>query len=165
MNIKIYPLGAGHEIGRSCIIVQVNGLKVMLDCGVHMRYNDERKFPDFKKLLKKYFSPSNSNNNNNNTIINEEKMQFNKNMYTRVEDKQHDYSSVVDLLLISHFHLDHCAALPYFTELLGYRGPILCSQPTKAILPLTLEDFRKVTGEYRGVASILTSNQIKSCIK
>ena len=95
MNIKIYPLGAGHEIGRSCKIVQVNGLKVMLDCGVHMKYNDERKFPDFKKLLKKYFSPSNSNNNN--TTINEEKMQFNKNMYTRVEDKQHDYSSVVDL--------------------------------------------------------------------
>ena len=51
----------------------------------------------------------------------------------------------VDLVLISHFHLDHCGALPYFTEAIGYDGPIVATTPTKAILPLMLEDFRKVS--------------------
>jgi Cft2 family RNA processing exonuclease len=25
-------------------------------------------------------------------------------------------ADTVDLILITHFHIDHCAALPYFTE-------------------------------------------------
>ena len=28
----------------------------------------------------------------------------------------------VDLCLITHFHLDHCGALPYFTELHGIQN-------------------------------------------
>lgn len=27
----------------------------------------------------------------------------------------------VDLILISHFHIDHCAALPYFTEKTNFK--------------------------------------------
>ncbi len=38
----------------------------------------------------------------------------------------------------SHFHLDHCGALPYFTEMCGYNGPILMTHPTKAISPILL---------------------------
>lgn len=40
--------------------------------------------------------------------------------------------------LSSHFHLDHCGALPYFTEMCGYTGPIYMTQPTKAICPILL---------------------------
>ena len=54
--------------------------------------------------------------------------------------------------------------MPFFTEILGYKGPILCSQPTKSILPVTLEDFRKVMSEYKGLISILTPEQIKNCV-
>ena len=54
MDIKIFPLGAGQEVGRSCLIVTINGYRIMLDCGVHMGYNDERKFPEFQRLLKKF---------------------------------------------------------------------------------------------------------------
>jgi integrator complex subunit 11 len=50
----------------------------------------------------------------------------------------------IDLVLISHFHLDHCGALPYFTEIIGYDGPIVMTTPTKAIFPYMLEDFRKL---------------------
>ena len=50
MDIKIFPLGAGQEVGRSCLIITINGYKIMLDCGVHMGYNDERKFPEFQRL-------------------------------------------------------------------------------------------------------------------
>ena len=156
MEISIKPLGAGQEVGRSCILVKINGFKILLDCGVHMGFNDDRKFPDFKRLLKKNKSkestktqqlPLSSKDNNSNSI------------FKNIEDKKNDYTNVVDLLIISHFHLDHCGALPYFTELLGYKGPILCTQPTKAILPVTLEDFRKIMGEYRGEKSLLLPEQ------
>jgi integrator complex subunit 11 len=36
MTIKIIPLGAGQDVGRSCIIIEVGGHVVMLDCGIHM---------------------------------------------------------------------------------------------------------------------------------
>ena len=39
---------------------------------------------------------------------------------------------------LSHFHLDHCGALPYFTEMVGYDGPLYMTQPTKAICPILL---------------------------
>ena len=51
---------------------------------------------------------------------------------------------MIDACLITHFHLDHCGALPYFSEAVGYSGPIIATPPTKAIIPLMLEDFRKV---------------------
>jgi Cft2 family RNA processing exonuclease len=28
----------------------------------------------------------------------------------------HDYTSLIDAVFISHFHMDHVGALPYFTE-------------------------------------------------
>lgn len=31
-----------------------------------------------------------------------------------------NFDKDIDLVLISHFHLDHCGALPYFTEILGF---------------------------------------------
>jgi integrator complex subunit 11 len=175
MDIKIFPLGAGQEVGRSCLIITINGYKIMLDCGVHMGYNDERKFPEFQRLLKKFkkslnneekdaFNNSNTNDRYNSTNNNTNNIS-NNNTYKFVDPKNaKDYTNIVDLLIISHFHLDHCGALPFFTELLGYKGPILCSQPTKAILPVTLEDFRKVMSEYKGQISILRSEQIKNCV-
>ena len=175
MDIKIFPLGAGQEVGRSCLIVTINGYRIMLDCGVHMGYNDERKFPEFQRLLKKFKKSINTeekdstNNNNNNKYSssnnNDNDLSNNNNTYKFVDPKNtQDYSNIVDLLIISHFHLDHCGALPFFTEILGYKGPILCSQPTKSILPVTLEDFRKVMSEYKGQISILRPEQIKNCV-
>jgi integrator complex subunit 11 len=175
MDIKIFPLGAGQEVGRSCLIVTINGYRIMLGCGVHMGYNDERKFPEFQRLLKKFKKSINTeekdstNNNNNNKYSssnnNDNDLSNNNNTYKFVDPKNtQDYSNIVDLLIISHFHLDHCGALPFFTEILGYKGPILCSQPTKSILPVTLEDFRKVMSEYKGQISILRPEQIKYCV-
>ena len=54
-------------------------------------------------------------------------------------------NELLDLVLISHFHLDHCAALPILTEEMHFDGPIYCSDPTKAIIPLMLKDYMNVT--------------------
>jgi len=33
--LLIRPLGAGQEVGRSCIMLEFKGKKIMLDCGIH----------------------------------------------------------------------------------------------------------------------------------
>lgn len=46
----------------------------------------------------------------------------------------------IDLILITHFHIDHCAALPYFTERTEFKGKIYMTHPTKAVMKLLLSD-------------------------
>ena len=75
-----------------------------------------------------------------------------------------DLTHVIDVVLITHFHLDHCGALPYFTEAVGYSGPIIATPPTKAIIPLMLEDFRKVTVAQKKEDNCFNSDMIKNCI-
>lgn len=53
-------------------------------------------------------------------------------------------NEVVDLVIVTHFHLDHCGALPYLTSTHGYSGPIISSTPTKSMLFYMLDDYRRV---------------------
>uniref|UniRef100_H0ZXV1 Integrator complex subunit 11 n=1 Tax=Taeniopygia guttata TaxID=59729 RepID=H0ZXV1_TAEGU len=122
--------GAGQDVGRSCILVSIAGKNVMLDCGMHMGYNDDRRFPDFS--------------------------------YITQNGRLTDF---LDCVIISHFHLDHCGALPYFSEMVGYDGPIYMSHPTKAICPILLEDYRKITVDKKGETNFFTSQMIKDCMK
>ena len=71
----------------------------------------------------------------------------------------------IDAVIISHFHLDHCGALPYMTEMVGYSGPIYMTHPTKAIAPILLEDMRRVAVERKGETNFFTSQMIKDCMK
>ena len=57
MDIRVTPLGAGQDVGRSCLLLSIGlslfftsdivpiysgGKNVMLDCGMHMGYSDDR---------------------------------------------------------------------------------------------------------------------------
>lgn len=53
--------------------------------------------------------------------------------------------SKIDILLITHFHLDHCGALPYFLEKTSFEGECFMTHPTKAIYKLILADYVKVS--------------------
>lgn len=53
--------------------------------------------------------------------------------------------STVDILLVSHFHLDHAASLPYVMQHTNFRGRVFMTHPTKAIYRWLLNDFVKVT--------------------
>lgn len=44
--------GAGQEIGKSCVVVTINGKKIMFDCGMHMGCDDHNRYPDFSILSK-----------------------------------------------------------------------------------------------------------------
>lgn len=39
--------GAGQEVGKSCVVVTMNGKRIMFDCGMHMGFLDHRRYPDF----------------------------------------------------------------------------------------------------------------------
>ena len=106
-RIEVQPLGAGQDVGRSCIILKFLGKfgetisMIMLDCGLHVGFDDPAQaFPDF----------------------------------SRINLKQ------IDAVLITHYHIDHCGALPTLTERARYEGLIIVSPPTKALLPMMLED-------------------------
>ncbi|CAG0893057.1 unnamed protein product [Darwinula stevensoni] len=128
-DILVTPLGAGQDVGRSCILLQMGGKNIMLDCGMHMGYSDERKFPDFSYI------------------------------------GEGDLTDFLDCVIVTHFHLDHCGALPYFTEMVGYSGPIYMTHPTKAICPHLLEDMRKLSVDRKGDVNMFTSQMIKDCMK
>lgn len=53
--------------------------------------------------------------------------------------------STIDILLISHFHLDHAASLPYVMQHTNFQGRVFMTHPTKAIYRWLLTDFVKVT--------------------
>uniref|UniRef100_A0A1D1ZMB8 Cleavage and polyadenylation specificity factor subunit 3 n=1 Tax=Auxenochlorella protothecoides TaxID=3075 RepID=A0A1D1ZMB8_AUXPR len=53
--------------------------------------------------------------------------------------------SSVDVMLVTHFHLDHSAAVPYVVGHTNFRGTILMTHATKAITSTLLRDFVKVS--------------------
>ena len=130
MDIRVTPLGAGQDVGRSCLLLSIGGKNIMLDCGMHMGFSDDRRFPDFS--------------------------------YVTTDEPLTEH---IDCVIISHFHLDHCGALPFMTEMVGYNGPIYMTVPTKAIAPILLEDMRKVAVDKKGEQNFFTSAMIKDCMK
>jgi len=130
MSISVTPLGAGQDVGRSCLLVNIGGKRGMLDCGMHMGYQDDRRFPDFN--------------------------------FIAVDEPLTEH---IDAVIISHFHLDHCGALPYMTEMVGYNGKIYMTGPTLAIAPHLLEDMRKVAVDRKGETNFFTSQMIKDCMR
>ncbi|KAG7449534.1 Metallo-hydrolase oxidoreductase [Guyanagaster necrorhizus] len=56
--------------------------------------------------------------------------------------------STVDALLITHFHLDHAAALTYITEKTNFRdgkGKVYMTHPTKALHKFMMQDFVRMS--------------------
>ncbi|KAF8005446.1 hypothetical protein HF325_000903 [Metschnikowia pulcherrima] len=58
--------------------------------------------------------------------------------------------SKVDILLISHFHLDHAASLPYVMQQTSFKGRVFMTHATKAIYRWLLSDFVRVTSMVGG---------------
>ncbi|KAF7133503.1 hypothetical protein RHSIM_Rhsim09G0089400 [Rhododendron simsii] len=130
MAIETLVLGAGQEVGKSCVVVSINGKRIMFDCGMHMGHQDHLRYPDFSLI-----------------------------------SKSGDFNNALSCIIITHFHLDHIGALPYFTEVCGYNGPIYMTYPTKALGPLMLEDYRKVMVDRRGEEEQFSSENILQCMR
>jgi cleavage and polyadenylation specificity factor subunit 3 len=74
----------------------------------------------------------------------------------------------IDILLITHFHLDHAASLPYFTERTGFKGRIFMTHPTKAVIKLLLGDYIRLISIKNAAAPdedvLYTEAELQSCI-
>lgn len=75
------------------------------------------------------------------------------------------FDQMIDCVIISHFHLDHVGALPHFTEICGYSGPIYMTYPTRAICPILLEDMRRIMVDRKGDMQFFTSEDIRNCMR
>ncbi|KAH9685337.1 cleavage and polyadenylation specificity factor subunit 3-I [Citrus sinensis] len=104
-QLTIIPLGAGNEVGRSCVYMSYRGKTILFDCGIHPAYSGMAALPYFDEI-----DPS-----------------------------------AIDVLLITHFHLDHAASLPYFLEKTTFSGRVFMTHATKAIYKLLLTDYVKVS--------------------
>lgn len=104
-DLIVTPLGAGSEVGRSCVYMSFKGKTVLFDCGIHPAYSGMAALPYFDDI-----DPS-----------------------------------TIDVLLVTHFHLDHAASLPYFLEKTTFRGRVFMTHATKAIYKLLLSDYVKVS--------------------
>lgn len=78
----------------------------------------------------------------------------------------------VDLLLVTHFHLDHAASLPYFTERTDFKGRVFMTHATKAVLHLMLRDYLRLMnmrGRSRDVSEqpdvLYTEEDLNNCMK
>lgn len=49
-NMEIMPLGAGQEVGRSCVILKYRGKTVMFDCGIHPARSGMSGLPFFDEI-------------------------------------------------------------------------------------------------------------------
>lgn len=50
MDVTLLPLGGGQDIGRSCILAKVGSASLLFDCGAHLRYKDDQRFPNFEAI-------------------------------------------------------------------------------------------------------------------
>jgi integrator complex subunit 11 len=113
--MRVHVLGAGQDVGKSCLVLEIGRHLIMLDCGIHMvhyiilrkGYNDSKRFPDFDKIP----------------------------------------SRTLDFVLITHFHLDHSGALPYFVKTANYKGPVIMTPPTRDISPYLMQDYSKLSAK------------------
>ena len=70
----------------------------------------------------------------------------------------------VDLLLVTHFHLDHCGSIPYFLEKTNFKGKTIMTYPTKAIYKHLLLDSLKV-GNHEENKSLYGVKEIMSSLE
>ncbi|VUZ95354.1 cleavage and polyadenylation specificity factor, putative [Plasmodium vivax] len=152
-KIVIRVLGAGQTVGRSCVIVELENRRVMFDCGSHLGYKDERKYPNFNLLVsseahaeerEKEKGEANIYEHHLNTEVNISIVNSSISEKEKLINNLKRINEMIDCVIISHFHMDHIGALPFFTEILKYRGTILMSYPTKALSPILLLDGCRV---------------------
>lgn len=73
----------------------------------------------------------------------------------------------IDVLLVTHFHLDHAASLPYLTERTSFKGRVFMTHPTKAVLRLLLGDYLRLLQMKNATAEdmLYTEAELQTCIE
>ncbi len=106
MQIKLTFLGAVGNVTGSCYLVEANGVRVLIDCGLYQeRKLKDRNWEPFPVPLE-----------------------------------------TIQLILLSHAHLDHCGLLPKLVKD-GFDSPVYCTEATAEIAKITLLDSAHIQME------------------
>jgi integrator complex subunit 11 len=114
-------------VGKSCVVVTIGGKRVMFDCGMHMGHHDCQCYPDFARILSAAPGAADFTSAISCVVITHLYVgQMFLVPLSPIFFPSIGSSSTVGLLLkiVSCSHLDHIGALPYFTEVCGYNGPV-----------------------------------------
>jgi len=106
MPIKLHFLGAAQNVTGSRHLLEVNGTRILVDCGLYQ----ERQFRD--RNWEPFTIPPDS----------------------------------IDVVLLTHAHLDHCGLLPKLVRD-GFKGRIYCTSATAEIAQIILLDSAKLQEE------------------
>lgn len=113
--LKTTALGGYREVGRSSLLIETRGSKVIIDCGISpepaARGADANNGAENKAFP--YLDSANIS-------INE-----------------------LDAVIITHAHMDHMGFIPYLFKY-GYEGPVYCTPPTRDLAALLLKDYVKL---------------------
>ena len=107
MKATLTFCGGVRTVTGSMHLLEVNGEKVFIDCGLFQGHREE---------------------------------------YYKVNSQFCFNPSLVDALVVSHSHIDHCGNLPNVVRN-GFQGKIFVTKPTKDLLKLMLLDSAKIQEE------------------
>jgi metallo-beta-lactamase family protein len=105
--VSIHFLGANREVTGSCYVIDYQGFKVMVDCGMYQGDEELEK----RNAANFLFDPKE-----------------------------------IDVLLLTHAHLDHCGLIPKLVKH-GFNGKIYLTAPTRDIFEITAYDTAKIQKE------------------
>ena len=69
---------------------------------------------------------------------------------------------MLDAVVITHAHLDHCGLLPLLFKY-GYDGPVYCSAPTSSLMTLLQLDYLDVLSK-QGVVAPYDQKNVRECV-
>ena len=102
--VRFTPLGGVGEVGANAFLVEMDGARFLIDCGLHPKKEGLPKLPAFDVLTK-----------------------------------------APDAVIVSHAHVDHCGALPYFVKRYPHAVPY-ATLPTLKIMERMLHNGVNVMG-------------------
>jgi metallo-beta-lactamase family protein len=106
MQIKLNFFGAAKNVTGSCYLVEANGIRLLVDCGLYQERNLQQRNWDAFPV------PANK----------------------------------IDMVLLTHAHLDHCGRLPKLVKE-GFNGEIICTPATSDIAKIILSDSAHIQEE------------------
>jgi len=108
-NMEIMPLGAGQEVGRSCVVLKYRGKTVMFDCGIHPARSGISGLPFFDEI-----DPS--------TI---DVLLITQYVYLSTKNRAHDAAFTSTMQLRCHSSWKRCTFLTWLAL-------TVCRRPSKA---------------------------------
>ncbi|KAK9105892.1 hypothetical protein Scep_022736 [Stephania cephalantha] len=155
MSGPTLSLGAGQEVGKSCVVVSIGGKRIMFDCGLHMGHNDHRRYPDFSRISKSGDFDSALTC----VVITHFHLDHIGALVYFTEVCGYNGPIYMTILQPNVWTLFTLLSMAKLCSSLSEKKPYL-QYPTKALAPLMLEDSRKLMEEEQ-----FSNDQIKNCMK